>query len=245
MPDHQFSNVELASLYDIFFPWESRDDFPFYLPAIMSAGSALDVGCGTGMLLKAARRAGHQGRLCGLDPAFGMLERARDEPGIEWILGDTSSVSFVDEFDFVVMTGHAFQVLVSDEEIYSTLVAIKSALTEKGVFGFETRNPSVREWEYWKEERIQGVTTDSGTTVLMRNRVDTLEADRVSFTTTYWSLAWDEERVSQSTLRFLDAQSLNSRLGEAGLVVVEQFGDWDCRPLADDSPEIITMVRRN
>ncbi len=244
-PDHQYSNVDLASLYDVFYPWESRDDFPFYLPMIMSADSALDVGCGTGALLKAAREAGHKGRLCGLDPALGMLERARDQEDIEWILGDTSAVRFENEFDFAVMTGHAFQVLVSDEEISSTLTAVKSALTEHGIFGFETRNPSVREWEHWTEERIDGITTDSGTTVLMRNNVDTLEADRVSFTTTYWSPDWDEERVSRSTLRFLDVGSLNSRLAAAGLEIVEQFGDWDRRPLRDDSPEIISMVRRS
>jgi ubiquinone/menaquinone biosynthesis C-methylase UbiE len=244
VPDHQFSDVELAALYDVFYPWDSRDDFPFYLPMVMPAGSALDVGCGTGTLLKAARKAGHQGRLCGLDPAFGMLEVAREEQGIEWILGDTSSVDFVDEFDFVVMTGHAFQVLVSDDEISSTLAAIRSALTEQGVFAFETRNPSAREWEYWTGERVEGVTTDSGATVLMRNRVDTLDVDRVSLTTTYWSPAWEEEKVSRSTLRFLDLGSLNSRLDETGLEIVEQFGDWDRRPLDDDSPEIITIVRR-
>ena len=244
IPDHQYSNVELATLYDVFYPWESRDDFPFYLPMIMSVGSALDVGCGTGALLIAARQAGHRGRLCGLDPALGMLERARHQEDIEWILGDTSSVPFENEFDFAVMTGHAFQVLVSDEEISSTLTAIKSALTEHGIFAFETRNPSVREWEYWTEERIEGVTTDSGVTVLMRNQVGTVEGDRVSFTTTYWSPGWNEEKVSRSTLRFLDVGSLNSHLAEAGLQVVEQFGDWDRRPLADDSPEIITIVRR-
>ena len=50
------------------------------------------------------------GRLCGLDPAAGMLEQARKRSDIEWILRDLSSVSFDREFDLVVMTGHAFQV---------------------------------------------------------------------------------------------------------------------------------------
>ncbi|MEK8169819.1 winged helix-turn-helix transcriptional regulator [Streptomyces sp. M19] len=52
-------------------------DFTFYLPLVMSARSVLDVGCGTGALLRGARENGHTGRLCGLDPAVGMLEVAR------------------------------------------------------------------------------------------------------------------------------------------------------------------------
>jgi hypothetical protein len=45
-------------------------------------------------------------------------------------------------------------------------------------------------------------------------------------------------------LRFLDADSLSRFLAETGLVIVEQFGDWDRRPLTETSPEIITMARR-
>jgi SAM-dependent methyltransferase len=187
MPDHQYADVQLASLYDIFYPWKSREDLPFYLPMVMSAGAVIDVGCGTGALLKAARQAGHHGRLCGLDPAVGMLEQARERNDIEWILGDLSKVTFENEFDLMVMTGHAFQVLVSDDEILATLGAAREALTEDGMFAFETRNPCAHEWEDWTEERIAGITTDSGLTVLMRNHLETLEGGQVTFTTSYWS----------------------------------------------------------
>ncbi len=61
MVDRLFSESQLAALYDGF--CAGRDDFDFYLPLVMSAQSALDVGCGTGALLHAARRPGHRGRL--------------------------------------------------------------------------------------------------------------------------------------------------------------------------------------
>jgi len=64
-----------------------------------------------------AREAGHSGRLVGLDPAVGMLEQARRRSDIEWILGDLSEVPFDREFGMAVMTGHAFQELITDDEV--------------------------------------------------------------------------------------------------------------------------------
>src|SRR6266516_6018529 len=109
MIERQFTEDSLAELYDLFHPWERRRDFTFYLRLVMSAGAVLDVGCGTGALLHAAREAGHSGRLCGLDPADVMLQQARKRSDIEWIVGDLGSVGWNQEFDLVVMTGHAFQ----------------------------------------------------------------------------------------------------------------------------------------
>ena len=115
--EHQFVEGRLAALYDVFYPPEERADFAFYLPLVMAARSVLDVGCGTGALLRMAREAGHAGRLCGLDPAAGMLNQARRRADIEWVQGDLASVGWDGEFDLVVMTGHAFQEYVEDDEI--------------------------------------------------------------------------------------------------------------------------------
>ena len=89
MADRLFEDDHLASLYDTF--CEGRPDFSFYLPLVMSSDSVLDVGCGTGALLHAARESGHTGRLCGLDPARGMLRQARKRSDIDWVLGDLTS----------------------------------------------------------------------------------------------------------------------------------------------------------
>lgn len=135
--ERQFAEARLAALYDVFYPPERRADFAFYLPLVMSARSVLDVGCGTGALLRMARDAGHTGRLCGLDPARGMLNQARQRTDIEWVHGDLSTVNWEREFDLVVMTGHAFQEYVEDNEIRAALAAIRSALTDNGRFAFE------------------------------------------------------------------------------------------------------------
>src|SRR5947209_5347550 len=142
MIEQKFTEDRLAALYDAFCPPpRQRDDFAFYLPLVMSARAVLDVGCGTGALLRLARESGHTGRLCGLDPASGMINQARRWPDIEWVHGDLSSVGWDREFDLVVMTGHALQEFVADDEIRVALAVIRSALIDGGHFAFETRNP--------------------------------------------------------------------------------------------------------
>ena len=243
--DRQFSDARLAELYDVLHPWERRGDFDFYLPLLMESQAVLDVGCGTGALLHGAREAGHRGRLCGLDPAAAMLERARRRSDIEWVLGDLASVGWDREFDLIVMTGHAFQVLLEDDDLRASLGAVRSALTDEGRFVFETRNPRVRAWERWTPGHVIEGTDGEGGVVRMAHQIETpVEGGVVRFSTTFTSPRWDRPLVSRSTLRFLDRDLLSTLLSGAGLAIVEQFGDWNGDPLTDTSPEIITVARR-
>jgi SAM-dependent methyltransferase len=243
MADRLFTEPVLAELYDRWAPAPQRGDFGFYLPLVMSAGSVLDVGCGTGELLRLARQAGHAGRLCGLDPAPAMLALARQRPDIEWVLGEAASAAWWQEFDLVLMTGHAFQVLVSDEEIRAALAAVRAALAPGGRFAFETRNPAARAWEDWTPGNAVQVTGPTGAVVTMAHQLAApFDGATVTFTTTYTSPGWAGPEISRSTLRFLNPAELASFLAWAGLAIHEQFGDWDRQPLTGTSPEIITIA---
>lgn len=242
MADLLFADAELAALYDRMNP--GRDDFAFYRPMIMEAASVLDVGCGTGAMLHEARDAGHRGRLCGLDPAPGMLAQARRRTDIEWVLGDLSTVAWDGAFDLVVMTGHAFQVFVEDEDLRAALAAVRAALSADGRFAFETRNPTARAWEAWETEVRGAVVSDVGKVSVTRKITAPFDGRVVSFSHVFQSEAWDQPRVSHSTLRFLDQAGLAAALTHAGLAIEAQFGDWDRSPVTDASPEIITLARR-
>jgi hypothetical protein len=144
------------------------------------------------------------------------------------------------------MTGHAFQVFVEDDELRASLATIRSALTEGGRFAFETRNPLVRSWERWTPDNVAEVADAAGAVVRVAHEVETpVKGEVVRFTTTFTSPGWDRPKVSHSTLRFLDADSLSSFLSGAGLAIEERFGDWARLPLTDASPEIITIARRS
>lgn len=188
----------------------------------MAARAVLDVGCGTGALLRRARESGHTGRLCGLDPASGMLNQARARSDIEWVLGDLSSVGWDREFDLVIMTGHAFQEFIEDDEIRAALTAIRSALTDAGRFAFETRNPLVRGWEHWATEYTAEVTDAGGAIVRRESQVETpVEGDIVRGSGTYTSPKWDRPLVSWGMPRFLDAATLSSLPCGADLAIEE------------------------
>ncbi|MFJ9628477.1 class I SAM-dependent methyltransferase [Streptomyces sp. NPDC091280] len=244
MVDRSFGDMSLAALYDGLNPWGPGDDF--CLDLVMSARAVLDVGCGTGTLLHRARAKGHGGRLTGVDPAAAMLVQARRrEPGVEWVLGELRTTAWHGAFDLVVMTGHAFQVLVRDEELRVALRAVREALAPGGRFVFETRNPAARAWETWTPDRVRRLTDPDGGVVRVWHEVETVSAgaDRVTFTETFAGGRWARPQVSRSTLRFLDPAALSGFLAGAGLTVAEQYGDWERGPLTPASPEIVTVAR--
>jgi SAM-dependent methyltransferase len=242
--DRLFSEPNLAVLYDRWHPWQERADFAFYLPLVRQATSVLDVGCGTGELLRVARAQGHRGRLCGLDPAAAMLEQARARGDVEWVHGDLGTVPFDHEFDLVVMTGHAFQVLVAEDELRVALAAVRGALADGGRFVFETRNPTARGWEAWTPEHAVEVVAPDGAVVRAAHQVVApFDGRTVSFTVTFTSPSWPAAQVSRSTLRFLSPAALDACLTEAGLAVEDRFGDFDRRPLTAADPEIVVVAR--
>jgi SAM-dependent methyltransferase len=230
-----------ADWYDVINAWDASDDF--YLDLVLAAGSVLDVGCGTGALLGRARESGHTGRLVGLDPDAEALAVARARHDVEWVLGDAASAPWEREFDLAVMTGHAFQALITDGEVREALAAIRAALVPGGRFAFETRNPAARAWERWTPENGKEVTDSDGVTVRVEHDAE-LVGDVVRLSETFSGPPWPEPQVSWGSLRFLAAERLDGFLAEAGLVVEDRFGDWGRGPVTAGSPELITVARR-
>ena len=175
----------------------------------------------------------------------GMLDQARSRRDVDWVLGDLSSVHWDREFDLVVMTGHAFQELVEDDEVHTALRAIRAALVDGGRFSFETRNILDRAWERWPDQYSDEVMAPGGAVVRKVYQVETpVEGSVVRSISTYTCPAWDHPTVSRGALRFMSADTVTMFLSQAGLVIDDQFGDWDRQPLSNTSPEIITFARK-
>jgi SAM-dependent methyltransferase len=236
-----YSDDEAAALYDVLNPWGPSDDF--YLALVMSAISVLDVGCGTGALLKRAREDGHRGRLCGVDPDEARLGVARRRTDIEWVTGTADSMPWDSEFDLAVMAGHAFQELVDDDELRASITAIRRALVQGGRFAFETRNPLARAWESWSALTMD-VVDSSGRSVSISYDVESVAGDVVTLSETTSDLEGTRLRADRASLRFLDIDTLAQYLADIGFEVEAQYGGWLREPFSAASPEIITVARR-
>lgn len=236
-----YSDQEAAALYDVLNPWGPSDDF--YLALVMEATSVLDVGCGTGAILHRARQVGHAGRLCGVDPDRASLGVARRRADVEWVAGTAASMAWDSEFDLAIMTGHAFQVLVGDDELRASLTAIRRALAAGGRFAFETRNPLAREWKSWNPGNAMDVVDPSGRPVRISYEVEALVGDVVTFTETTSDPDGAPLRVDRATLRFIAFDELARFLAGAGFDIEAQYGGWLREPLDPASLEIITVAR--
>jgi SAM-dependent methyltransferase len=237
-----YADADAAALYDLLNPWGPSDDF--YLSYVMDAPSALDVGCGTGLLLHRAREAGHSGRLCGLDPDGAALDRARTRTDAEWVQGKAADMAWDREFALAVMAGNAFQVLVNDEELRASLAAIRMALVPGGRFVFSARNPRVRAWERWNPSNPIDVVDQAGRALRIIYRVESVVDDVVTLTETTANRDGEPLRVDRATLRFLDVEGLDAFLAGAGYEVGARYGDWFRDPLTRASENIVIVARR-
>lgn len=222
MADAHYELSELAALYDLDNGWS--EDRSFYRDlAGKTPCRVLEIGCGTGLIARAMALLGHE--VTGVDPAQAMLDVGRRAPfgdRVEWVRGTAQDFALAPRFDLAFMTGHAFQVLLEDEDVRQSLVNIRRHLEAGGIFAFESRNPALA-WERIFEH--DAMLETKGGPVPVEWRVLWRRGDRIRFDTHY-HLA-DGDRVSESTLRFLPLDRLTAFLHGAGFEIREVFGNWE------------------
>ena len=235
-----YHRPQIAEIYDFANPRAVDTDFYIFLAGAKPC-SVLDLGCGTGVLCCALAERGHQ--VTGVDPAAAMLALAKKKPyanQVEWVECAAQHYSSSRSFDLIVMTGHSFQVLLTDADVLAVLKTMRRHLKPKGQIAFETRNPRVdwvREWQ-GRSRRIVLPGAGEATETL---RVTSAEPEFISFQTRY--LFCHTSLATSSKLRFASREHIETLMSFSGLVVKQVFGDWDSSPFeAERSREIIFVA---
>jgi SAM-dependent methyltransferase len=241
--DPAYSDLDVALLYDILNPWGDGD--AFYLDLMIGATAVLDVGCGTGSILKRARLEGHSDRLVGLDPDPAMLAVARQAEGLEWVSGTATDIAWEGIYDLAIMSGNAFQCLVTDEEIAASLAAIHRSLATGGRFAFDTRNPAAQEWLEWDIMAPMEVVDQAGRDLAIDYDVLDVTENVVTLTENTSTPDGRRLRTDRGTLRFVDPEALDQFLTGAGFTIEARFGDWDRTPFVPDSKFMVTIVGKD
>ncbi|WP_423395042.1 class I SAM-dependent methyltransferase [Burkholderia sp. LMG 21824] len=240
-----YTDPRLVAVYDLFNAGDR--DFAFYASVIGTARQRiLDLGCGTGTFARRLAAAGHD--VVAIDPAPAMIDyarRQRDADAVRWIACDLAGLPPDARFDAVVMTGHAFQCLLTDDDIDATLRRVRHVLADGGRFLFDTRNPRVEPWRAWTPEHsARSVESRESGVVDLHHAVRAVDGAIVTFDTYYRFRRDDTLLTNTSRLRFIAQPELQARIVAAGFSSADWSGDWQRAPFdAATSAEIIAICR--
>jgi len=243
-----YADHRLAALYDALNPPGPETGFYLGLASETSGpggrpARVRDMGCGTGWLACELAARGHQ--VTGADPAPAMLGVARARPGgdrVRWIETDAAHLAGPTRFDLIVLTGHVFQLLLEDSAVRAALGALSQQLAPGGRLAFGTRNPAVREWQYWSPQHTRQQVQADGLAAEVHYDISGVSGELVSYET-WFRFADGEAVVATDRLRFMDQAQVAGFLAGPGFTEVTWYGDWDWSPVTPGSPEIIAVAQ--
>jgi SAM-dependent methyltransferase len=237
--DRLYQDAALAQFYDWENPWSA--DFDWFLTLVDGALSVLDLGCGTGIFSQALARRG--ARVVGVDPAEAMLAiaEARDLT-VRWIHAAAQGLDLGQRFDAVVMTGHAFQCLLTPADRAAGLATIARHLAPGGRFFFDSRNPDARAWEDWTPDATRERLAHAVHGTVERWNDADWDADTGIVTyATYYALADGQRFEARSRIAFPAFDDLATAIVAAGLRVDRWYGDAAGGPLRAQCPDFIPL----
>jgi SAM-dependent methyltransferase len=206
----------------------------------------LDLACGFGRIANRLALLGH--RVTGVEYQAGFLEIARaaaEEMGIHevrrggsarYLQGDMRQVDFSAQFERAVMMFNSFGYF-SDAENLDVLKRIARALAPGGQLGFDigSRDGLMANFHpHYVTEKDDSLMINRFSFDVLSGR---LRNDRI--------IIRDGVRKDRPfSIRLYSVSELRCLLMEAGLEMVQVYGEWDGRPLEQDSGAMVVIAQK-
>lgn len=241
--DPLYRDPELVQFYDV--ACTARADFEYCYGLVGDGTSVLDLGCGTGDF--ATSLTGDR-VVTGIDPAGAMLNVARKRPGgdkVTWVEADARDVRLEARFDLIILTGHSYQVFLSDDDQRAVLATIAAHLNSDGRFVFDSRNPGFSAPKSrHRDDNPRDLNHPELGQVQAWNQSEYDESAGVlTYENGYRVLETGKDYSAIAKIRYTPKDKLAEMIVEAGLVVDEWLGDWHGAAWTPNSKEIIPVGR--
>ncbi|HXX99370.1 MAG TPA: class I SAM-dependent methyltransferase [Candidatus Limnocylindrales bacterium] len=237
---------------------QRSQDVVFYVNAAKKFGEpVLELGCGTGRIAMAIAEAGY--RVVGLDLSGRMLQRAEEKrrkmrpearERVRLIQGDMAQFELGEKFRSIVIPFRPFQHLLEIEAQMGCLNCVKKHVAPAGrlvVDFFQTDPERMHDPMFQNESLLIQYDLPDGRHVALSERVAAfhraLQQNDVEmiFDVTHVD-GRQEHLVMTWALRYFFRYEVEHLLGRCGFRVEEVYGNFDCSPLGDTSPEMIFVA---
>jgi SAM-dependent methyltransferase len=260
MSAHEYSDV-FAEFYDYTPLYQTRADIAFYVEEARRAGSVLELGCGSGRILIPTAAAGVS--ITGLDLSESMLTRCREKlsaqpPDVRararLVRASMTAFDFAEKFALVTAPFRAFQHLISTDDQLACLRAVHRHLAPGGrlILDMFQVNPAALDNSEWMREREDTPETrlPDGRSFRRTARITAFhraeQVNDIEFAVYVTHPGGRTERHTELfPMRYFFTREVEHLLARAGFRVVSVFGDFDRAPLANDSPDMLTVAEKS
>ncbi len=250
-----YSGLE-AELYDRLDELSGFDDLDFYQRfAEAGGGVALELGCGTGRVMRPLLRAGLE--VVGLDISAEMLALCRTALERESLQARLEQGDMRDfdvgagRFATVMIAGYSAQLLLDDEDLLRCLRCCRWHLAPGGRLILPIYLPWEMIWDEVDERPLEErrVVRDEGGERLVAKQGWRIDRERQRLQLENRYERWDangellEAEDNSMTLRWDLPHQMLELLGEAGFEEVEMYGDFEFEPPEADSESVVYVGR--
>lgn len=245
MLDH---DLEAAELYDL-----RTRDLAADLPAILElastyGGRTLELGCGTGRVLRALASAGHHA-LTGVDSSPGAIAVARRSlPAATLTVGEMQAFRAAEQFDVVLVAFNTIELLPSLAEVLSTLRLARQHCRSGGAVFIDTRpatfdSPAPEPESPLRRLRQLSDPTRGQVDVFFRAKRDAATRQSHCSMLYRWTTpTGDRTLTADYTVRPLTVDELMLSLQLTGFSIMSARGDYRNAPFEPRIHQQLTIV---